>query len=438
MWYLLRLGFCICPEKGDKSWVNAARKYESRVMLWADASLGLQYDALVYNTFSITCLGYIAQLETPPAWLLQREEAMLRRAAKGPGKTWATKRDLWHLQEYGLVRAFTSIETLALAAQLRARTYDKACCDSKLFRKRVGELRNSIAAPTQLGAAKLWSSWFRTSFLLRLDDTEKYFTNNICSVKQLYLDIGKGRRQNNNTEDSKPSRKAGFQGAAYRRCLAHRAPDPVFRVRENLERWKLLDPSWHPHVTLAGKQRTPAWLGETTLRHLLLLRQLVPPRVVSAVFSTIWNRWTTERRFDRRQSPSNVCKLGCSCSAEDRIEHYARCPITLETSRRFLRLDPQCQVNLHTFVCCNPNVKTDADITAAALLVYAVYRATNYQRFQTPLTNPSDIIDAMKQWTREGARGHPAAMRVLDTRWSDKHNPDLAGGGTRRVRARHA
>jgi hypothetical protein len=191
-------------------------------------------------------------------------------------------------------------------------------------------------------------------------------------------------------------------------------------------------------VTLASKQRTPAWLVEETLRHLLLLRQLVPPRVVSAVFSTIWNRWTTERRFDRRQSPSNVCKLGCSCSAEDSIEHYARCPITLETSRRFLRLDPQCQVNLHTFVCCNPHVKTDADITAAALLVYAVYRATNYQRFQTPLTNPSDIIDAMKQWTREGARGHPAAMRVLDTRWSDKHNPDLAGGGTRRVRARHA
>ena len=79
------LGFCIGPSKKDGSWEKAAKKYEMRVALWADEPLGLQYDTMVYNTFAATVIGYIAQLESPPNWLLKRETIMLRRAAKGPG-----------------------------------------------------------------------------------------------------------------------------------------------------------------------------------------------------------------------------------------------------------------------------------------------------------------------------------------------------------------
>ena len=49
--------------------------------------------------------------------------------------------------------------------------------------------------------------------------------------------------------------------------------------------------------------------------------------LVSGGLSTIWNRWTAERRFQRRSSAANVCKLGCSSTAEDSIEHYCQCRV---------------------------------------------------------------------------------------------------------------
>ena len=48
--------------------------------------LGVHYAALVYNTFAMTVLGYICQLEKPPDRLLSQEEVALRQAPKGPGK----------------------------------------------------------------------------------------------------------------------------------------------------------------------------------------------------------------------------------------------------------------------------------------------------------------------------------------------------------------
>ena len=420
------LGFCIGPSKKDGSWEKAAKKYEMRVALWADEPLGLQYDTMVYNTFAATVIGYIAQLESPPNWLLKRETIMLRRAAKGPGKTWATPKDLWHLQLYGLTRSFTSLELLAKAAQLRVRTCDKACHDPEIFRQKVTKLRNVISAPVQLGALRLWGQWFQQSFLLKLDQNEKQVINEV------------GAMQNVSAEAPNSRSKGCFQGEVYRRLLSHTAPDPAFRIREKLDRWKLLDASRHPHVNLIGKQKTPAWMSEKTLQNLCKLRALVPPRVVSAVFSTVWNRWATRRRWQQRSSDSNICQLNCGAEAEDSIEHYARCPRTQELARRFLRLDPLRQVNLHSFMVCNPHTTSDADLTATALLVYSVYRMTNCQRFQPMLTALEDIISAMKQFAREGAKGHPNARTIIDSRWADMQierdgtNPDARSVRPRR------
>jgi hypothetical protein len=419
------LGFSIGPDKKDGSWKKAARKYEARVTLWADEPLGLQYDAMVYNTFAATVIGYIAQLESPPHWLLRCEEVMLRRAAKGPGKTWATPTDLWNLQQYGLTRSFTSLELLSKAAQFRVRICDKACQNSDLFRQRVDKLRNAIGAPIQLGALRLWGQWFQKSFLLKLDQNEKQVINEVGA----WQDIG--------TKPPNPRKQSCLQGEVYRRLLNHAAPDPALRIRANLDRWKLLDASCHPHINLIGKQRTPAWTSEKTLQNLCKLRELVPPRVVSAVFSTVWNRWATKRRWQQRSSALNICQLNCGTEAEDSIEHYSRCPRTQELARRFLRLDPLRQVNLHSFMMCNPHTSSDADLTATALLVYAVYRTTNCQRFQQMLTETEDIISAMKQFAREGAKGHSNAKKVIDSRWTDiQTEQDGADPNSRRVRQR--
>ena len=98
------------------------------------------------------------------------------------------------------------------------------------------------------------------------------------------------------------------------------------------------------------------------------------------------------------------------------------CASVREVGRRFLNLRP-CQVNMHTFMLCNPTVATLEDLAAAALLVYATYTATNHQRYHTALGR-HDLYDAMVQWVREGARGHPRATSILRARWSLGRNAD--------------
>ena len=90
--------------------------------------------------------------------------------------------------------------------------------------------------------------------------------------------------------------------------------------------------------------------------------------------------------------------------------------MTRQLARRHLHLKPDPQVNLHTFTLCNPHVSTKEDLLASAVLIYAVYRATNHYRFHR--TQERDTYNALRQWTREAVLGHGAAMRTLDNLWN--------------------
>lgn len=107
--------------------------------------------------------------------------------------------------------------------------------------------------------------------------------------------------------------------------------------------------------------------------------------------------------------------MGCSRTAEDSIEHYVNCPFTQELGSRYLRMNRQ-QINMHTFMMCNPHVATAEDLTAAGVLILAVYMATNHQRHNTPIPTTA-IHAALTQWAREGVMGYNPSTRVLRERW---------------------
>ena len=138
----------------------------------------------------------------------------------------------------------------------------------------------------------------------------------------------------------------------------------------------------------------------------------------SACFSSLWNRWTTQRRFQKRARPENYCRLACGGEAEDSIEHYARCPRVRRVGMQCLRLQND-QINVHTFMLCNPLVKTQQDLISTALLIYAIYRATNCFRHSGIAPTENYTNDALEQWTNEGAKGHYISSRTLDSRWMD-------------------
>ena len=342
---------------------------------------------------------------------------MLRKAAAGPGK-WAVPADLWCLREnFGLARSFLSVSWMASAAQLRVRNIDQSCCESRTFRKRVWTLRCLLNETDLQHTRSMWRGWYDQSFLLRLDDNQCWFTKEVCEVQVIREDI-----LSNNVDKSSSlvseTVKTHFQRAAYARLLQKQAPSAVSRVRDKLVRWKLTNTSRHPDAALSVRQRTDNWLSEKTVHNLRVLGRLVPPRVQAAVFSTVWNRWATHRRYQQRSRLTNICRFGCSDTAEDAIEHYAYCPLVQDLGARYLRLQPRRQVNMHTFMMCNPAVSTEEDLTAAALLVYAAYRAFNHQRHSAPGgATRAFLSDALRQWVREGAMGHSSAMGVMRQRW---------------------
>ena len=220
---------------------------------------------------------------------------------------------------------------------------------------------------------------------------------------------------NSNTSRKKSTYRARFQGLIYSKLLMHDAPDLVHRVRYKHIRWELGNPCRHIVPTGSNcKHLTPAWKARRSLASLLLLQGLVPPRVCVAVFSTMWNRWTTFRRMQQRSHPSNRCMLGCASPAEEDLEHYCCCPRVQELYHRHLNLPRQDDYkNLHTFLLCNANIRTQEQLINIALAIYAFYNATNIFRRKSPLIG-TNIYEALVQWTKEGIRHHAYSTRILD------------------------
>ena len=104
--------------------------------------------------------------------------------------------------------------------------------------------------------------------------------------------------------------------------------------------------------------------------------KVVPPRIMAALLSSAWNRWTTARRFQRRHEAANVCMLSCAADAEDSIEHYWQCPVLQRVARSYLKIAPPSLgqfLGVDTF----PSLEDQA---LSAVLTYAAYVATNQRR----------------------------------------------------------
>ena len=111
--------------------------------------------------------------------------------------------------------------------------------------------------------------------------------------------------------------KKRFQSQCLRMLMQHETYNHEGYIRKKLERWRLQEP-----------------LGIVTRRAIKRISHifsLVPPRVASVVFRAWLNGWCIRRRCQRSES---TCMLKCSMHAEDSLEHYARCPVVIETARR--------------------------------------------------------------------------------------------------------
>ena len=406
-WSCKYLGYFMGPGKQDQSWTAPFKKFSSRVGMWQDQPLGLFWDIGVHNTFGVSVLGYVAMLESPPEWVQKSVVESYRRVAKGPGG-WVTPADLWSLKEsFGLGMSIRNISWVALASQARVRHIDAACKPDAEFLQVCGKVKRQIERLSRM--MPTWRDWFGRIFCLTLLQAEQYLLRECGGIECLRL----SRQTQHSGIQNDTTWKDELQKTVYKFISVRTAPHPVERMRHKLQRWALNDASRHTEVPGSVRQQTPAWSSRRACAYLALLKDLVAPRVHAAVFSLLWNRWSTARRFQR----TAPCLFGCALeTGQDSIEHYCKCHVTKTIFRTKLNLNATELANIHTFVLVNPKIGTHQKLCLVALVTYGIYSVSNRLRSTGPCSS-EQAIDAVMQAIREGVRGHAGATKTLDDCW---------------------
>ena len=111
-------GFIIRPGADNHNWDAPLQKYEQRIQTWDTQKSGLVWNSVYHNTFAVSTLEYVAQLEEIPEHIREAERAVFRKLARGPGN-WISKEDLENLNRYGLGPGSRLVAYTAMAAKLR-------------------------------------------------------------------------------------------------------------------------------------------------------------------------------------------------------------------------------------------------------------------------------------------------------------------------------
>ena len=131
--------------------------------MWTGQPLGLYWNTRVFNTFCLPVLSYVAQLESPPQWVVLEVEALMRKLVSGP-TGWASIKDLQLLDEtFGFSASFHNLEWTSKAAQIRVLLCDSGCLPRTVFLTRVKALSRNIST-TGDNSPLGWGNWYSQVF----------------------------------------------------------------------------------------------------------------------------------------------------------------------------------------------------------------------------------------------------------------------------------
>jgi hypothetical protein len=395
------LGFEIGPEAGDLSWQQPLKKFSKAAKFWGNAGLGFHFGAAAYGTYVLPILGYVAQLCTPPPEAYEAEDAALRNILPGPYR-WILKGDLFQAGEsYGQKRSFPSLASLAAAAQKRADQFENRLFGGLRTGDKKKELQGWFENGEHGNRLGQWPNWFNkgpvcTLFdnAARLDDMG--FTTDII-LKQSH---GTPDPEESAEQRSKRIRK-NFQRNVRKLIDKSVRQHPQPRMRHKLDRWKL-----------SGQPGTTA---NRCLRALQLLQQAGSPKVAAAVLRTMWNGWTTARRFQK----SGLCVFQCGgfCQ-EDSIEHYAHCPVGRRAAVRFLGIrfhNQGCHYGELIALGLHATTLSDKDIIKRAIWVFSLYKAF-CSLSHRPGLDQDEAYDSIVQYMREATISSPKLTAVIEGR----------------------
>ena len=151
-------------------------------------------------------------------------------------------------------------------------------------------------------------------------------------------------------------------------------------------------------------------------RHLIAnlerLGKIVAPRVASAMWGLVWNRWCTRRRFQSK----GPCILGCG-NGEDSIEHYIGCAVGREVGSRYFNLHGDYAHRKLSLLGAR-KYTNETEQACWAILAYGIYMTTNARRHHPIVASQREVIvEQVIQHCRQASEGHSPTCRLLRTLW---------------------
>ena len=412
------LGFYTGPGKANSSWDKPLAKFRSRVKQWAKMGGGHQFATIAYNTFAMSTLLFIGQLENPPVEAAQAERQLVTTMYPGPG-CWMMPEDVWYAKEsYGFCKSAQSLKVTVRAAQLRTATLGchfgtkhvtphvlRNPAADNIF-SRWQELDLCLNRSRYVSRIDKWGDWYNNNLCKNLVFNSRWLAQNSIHAPDIIAEILGHRARSWDAEDMAKI-KNKFQKTAVAAIKQLFAPPARARIRAKLERWRGVP------FGLTGQ---PGQYMYSIHRRLLLIAKEVPPRVHAAVFRTLFNGWCTRRRFQQRASTSNVCAFKCSHTAEDSLEHYVRCPAALRAARNYLHLQYPVEMALDIWLLNSAWLDLPDIRMGISLLIYGIYSAYNTLRYGG-VSSEQQAHHLIVQHCKQGAFGHAKAMKYLDSRW---------------------
>ena len=383
------LGYRIGPDRKSGAWDKAEKKWEERSKAWASKGLGLQFSAMVYNTFCSSVLGFLGQLLNPPQTLLDKEERCMLRLASGP-MHWACACDLWNMgPRFGIGKSFDCLLAKAQAAQLRALHFENW---EKPIEEEERDLKRWVSNARYDDRLIWWNSWFKEAYPITL-------MNNKRSLEKLGITKEEITKHIQKHEEDKAVHeivKKKFQKVATQWGMKNFGCDWEHRAVHKLKRW---------HIQGVRRRNTMSFN-----RNMAGIGSLVAPRVAASVWGLAWNRWTTARRFQK----TDRCLLGCLDRC-DSAEHYIGCPVARKVGWKKLRLaaDNSYEERKKLWLA-TADWTNDREQTCWHLLVYAVFMTSNRRRSSR---EEGGEEDELKQWINNAVEGHLKSGRVVSSRW---------------------
>ena len=359
------LGFVVGPGNQESSWDSVLAKYDRRVLQWASRCSGLLMSILAYKFYIHSILGFVAQLCEFPPDFQKRFEAALRRMVPGPGN-WISHTDLTHLKQFGFPAEFPDPFVMGTAAKLRV------ICQAV---PHAAKLHQELLQVQSEYLHRPFKDWHYRSFAAVLVQNLERAQQAGINVNLIYRNAKKARKK----------MKLQEQFLAPVRSLLYVSYNMEERVRKRIARWKLAGP--------------PGVVTRRIIRNIQRLSKLASARVVACSLRSLFNGWVTDQRMRGVLTHSiRGCVLGC-CDGQDRIEHYAVCPILWELFSKQppmgLGISRSCRSLSHFLLAAEG--LDDGQLKLMAHGVYSMYRVHGLLKHDTAQLDKRSV-QALVRW----------------------------------------